>query len=141
MDDNEIAAMWACRDLAIEMQHAPEPTPNHRVVVRCDHSNNRFDREQGCIVCVGCGVILMPQIFTDAYNNLTFTGDKCGKVSMYKRVMAFCMCMIAFNDGKLEVFLPLMTSTASVWVPTPTPPSRKVPTPPPSPQLAEPSRS
>ena len=56
-------------------------------------------------------------------------------------VMAFCMCMIALNDGKLEVFLPLMTSTASVWVPTPSPPSRKVPTPPPSVQMTEPSRS
>ena len=85
MDDAEIAAMWACRDLALEMQHAPQPTPTNRVPVRCDHSNNRFDREQGCVVCVRCGVILIPQIFTDAYNNLTFTGDKCGKVSMYKR--------------------------------------------------------
>jgi len=85
MDDAEIAAMWASRDLALAMQHAPQPTPTNRVPVRCDHSNNRFDREQGCVVCVRCGVILIPQIFTDAYNNLTFTGDKCGKVSMYKR--------------------------------------------------------
>ena len=56
-------------------------------------------------------------------------------------VMAFCMCMIAFNEGKLGVFLPLMTSTASVWVPTPTPPSRKALSAPPSPQMAEPTRS
>lgn len=37
----------------------------------------------------------------------------------------FCMCMIAFEDGKLEVFLPLLTSTVSVWVPSPSPPKRR----------------
>ena len=52
-------------------------------------------------------------------------------------VITFCMCMIAFREGKLEVFLPLMTSTASVWVPTPTPPSRKS-VGPPSPQQLQP---
>ena len=56
-------------------------------------------------------------------------------------VMLFCMCMIALNDGKLEVFLPLMTSTASVWVPAPSPPSRKALAAPPSVQMTEPTRS
>ena len=39
-------------------------------------------------------------------------------------VILFCMGMIAFDDGKLEVFLPLLTSTASVWVPSPTLPKK-----------------
>lgn len=46
-------------------------------------------------------------------------------------LMVFCMIMIAINDGPLEVYLPLITSTASVWVPSPAPPKRKLPSPPP----------
>ena len=42
----------------------------------------------------------------------------------------FCMSMIAFEDGKLEVFHPLLTATTSVWVPSPSPPKRKAVTPP-----------
>ena len=38
----------------------------------------------------------------------------------------FCMAMIAFEDAKLEVFLPLLTSTVSVWIPSPTPPKKAV---------------
>lgn len=48
-------------------------------------------------------------------------------------VLAFCACMIAFKNGQLEVYLPLMTSTASVWVPTPKAPKKVMP-PPPSPE-------
>ena len=42
----------------------------------------------------------------------------------------FCMAMIAFEDGKLEVFLPLLTATTSVWVPSPTPPKKRDTAPP-----------
>ena len=44
----------------------------------------------------------------------------------------FCMAMIAFEDGKLEVFLPLLTATTSAWVPSPSPPKKRS-NPPPTP--------
>jgi hypothetical protein len=39
-------------------------------------------------------------------------------------VILFCMLMIFVKNEQVEVYLPLMTSTASVWVPTPTIPRR-----------------
>ena len=46
-------------------------------------------------------------------------------------VLTFCMCMIAFKDGQLEVYLPMITSTAAVWVPQPKAPKANVPASPP----------
>ena len=43
-------------------------------------------------------------------------------------VMMFCMAMIFWKDGQLEVFLPLLTSTASVWVPSPQVPRKQIKT-------------
>ena len=43
-------------------------------------------------------------------------------------VIVFCMLMIAINKGALEVYLPLITSTAAVWIPSPKTPTRSVPT-------------
>ena len=43
-------------------------------------------------------------------------------------VIVFCMLMIAINKGALEVYLPLITSTAAVWIPSPKTPTRGVPT-------------
>lgn len=43
-------------------------------------------------------------------------------------VIVFCMLMIAVNHGALEVYLPLITSTAAVWIPSPKTPTRGVPT-------------
>jgi hypothetical protein len=40
-------------------------------------------------------------------------------------LIVFCMIMVATKEGPLEVYLPLITSTASVWVPSPSPPKRK----------------
>lgn len=42
-------------------------------------------------------------------------------------MMFFFMFMIAFRDGPLEVYLPLLTSAASLWMPSPGIPKRKVP--------------
>ena len=42
-------------------------------------------------------------------------------------MMFFCMFMIAFREGPLEVYLPLLTSSASLWMPSPGIPKRKVP--------------
>ena len=42
----------------------------------------------------------------------------------------FCMSMIAFENGKLEVFLPLLTATTLVWVPSPSPPKKRNSAPP-----------
>ena len=38
-------------------------------------------------------------------------------------VIVFCMLMIGVRGGALEVYLPLITSTAAVWVPAPNAPS------------------
>jgi len=43
-------------------------------------------------------------------------------------VIVFCMLMISLNHGALEVYLPLITSTAAVWIPSPKTPTRNVPT-------------
>ena len=40
-------------------------------------------------------------------------------------VIVFCMLMIGVKQGALEVYLPLITSTAAVWVPSPKTPSFK----------------
>ena len=40
-------------------------------------------------------------------------------------VIVFCMLMIGLKQGALEVYLPLITSTAAVWVPNPKTPSFK----------------
>ena len=40
-------------------------------------------------------------------------------------VIVFCMLMIGVKQGALEVYLPLITSTAAVWVPNPKTPSFK----------------
>ena len=42
-------------------------------------------------------------------------------------MMFFFMFMIAFREGPLEVYLPLLTSAASLWMPSPGVPKRKVP--------------
>ena len=42
-------------------------------------------------------------------------------------MMFFFMFMIAFREGPLEVYLPLLTSSASIWMPSPGIPKRKVP--------------
>ena len=42
-------------------------------------------------------------------------------------VIVFCMLMIAVNHGALEVYLPLITSTAAVWIPSPKTPTRGAP--------------
>ena len=44
-------------------------------------------------------------------------------------VIVFCMLMIGLRGGALEVYLPLITSTAAVWVPNPKTPSFKPPVP------------
>ena len=38
----------------------------------------------------------------------------------------FFMFMIAFRGGPLEVYLPLLTSLASVWMPSPGVPKKKL---------------
>ena len=38
-------------------------------------------------------------------------------------VLIFCMLMIGVRGGALEVYLPLITSTAAVWVPAPKTPT------------------
>jgi len=43
------------------------------------------------------------------------------------------MFMIGFRDGKLEIFLPLLASIASVWMPSPGIPKRRDVPPPPTP--------
>jgi hypothetical protein len=40
-------------------------------------------------------------------------------------IMLFFMFMIAFRGGQLEVYLPLLTSSASVWMPSPGIPKKK----------------
>jgi hypothetical protein len=47
-------------------------------------------------------------------------------------LMLFFMFMIGFRDGKLEIFLPLLASIASVWMPSPGIPkiTKDVPPPP-----------
>ena len=40
-------------------------------------------------------------------------------------IMLFFMFMIAFREGRLEVYLPLLTSSASVWMPSPGIPKKK----------------
>jgi hypothetical protein len=40
-------------------------------------------------------------------------------------MMLFFMFMIAFKDGRLEVYLPLLTSTAAYWMPSPGIPKKK----------------
>lgn len=40
-------------------------------------------------------------------------------------MMFFFMFMIAFREGRLEVYLPLLTSAASVWMPSPGIPKKK----------------
>ena len=42
-------------------------------------------------------------------------------------MMFFCMFMIAFREGPLEVYLPLLTSSASIWMPSPGIPKKKAP--------------
>ena len=42
-------------------------------------------------------------------------------------MMFFFMFMIAFRDGPLEVYLPLLTSSASLWMPSPGIPKKKPP--------------
>ena len=81
----DLDAMWADRETALAEMHAPPQTVAKRVVKRCDHDDVWFDRRQGSVVCLVCGFVLADHIFTDLYNNLTFTGDTWGKVSMYKR--------------------------------------------------------
>ena len=44
-------------------------------------------------------------------------------------VIVFCMLMIGLRGGALEVYLPLITSTAAAWVPNPKTPSFKPPVP------------
>jgi hypothetical protein len=39
-------------------------------------------------------------------------------------LILFCMLMIAFRSGSLEVYLPLISSTAAIWVPNPKAPTR-----------------
>ena len=41
-------------------------------------------------------------------------------------MMFFFMFMIAFRGGPLEVYLPLLTSLASVWMPSPGVPKKKL---------------
>lgn len=40
-------------------------------------------------------------------------------------ILVFCMSMVAYKDGKLEVYLPMITSTAAVWIPAPAVPKIK----------------
>jgi hypothetical protein len=54
------------------------------------------------------------------------------QVSMSFLLILFCMLMIGLNQGSLEVYLPLITSTAAVWVPTPKTPAFRKPTDPPA---------
>ncbi len=42
-------------------------------------------------------------------------------------LILFCMLMIALRNGQLEVYLPLITSTAAIWVPNPKAPTRSLP--------------
>ena len=42
-------------------------------------------------------------------------------------MMFFFMFMIAFREGPLEVYLPLLTSSASLWMPSPGIPKKKPP--------------
>ncbi len=42
-------------------------------------------------------------------------------------LILFCMLMIAFRSGSLEVYLPLISSTAAIWVPNPKVPTRTLP--------------
>ena len=41
-------------------------------------------------------------------------------------LILFCMLMIAFRSGSLEVYLPLISSTAAIWVPNPKAPTRSL---------------
>ena len=54
------------------------------------------------------------------------------QVCMSFVLILFCMLMIGLKQGALEVYLPLITSTAAVWVPTPKTPSFRKPTEPPT---------
>ena len=49
----------------------------------------------------------------------------CAQVLFSFIMMIFCMLMVGIGGGQLEVFLPLLTSVASVWMPNPAAPSRR----------------
>lgn len=84
----------------------------------------------------------MKIIFSFTNYNMASDSDQChfnmacwyffAQVIFSLITVLFCMCMIAFEDAKLEVFLPLLTSTVSVWIPSPTPPKKTVGGSPPS---------
>ena len=58
--------------------------------------------------------------------NFTMTIAHWGaQVIVTVAMMLFFMFMIAFRDGKLEIFLPLLASIISVWMPSPGIPARK----------------
>ena len=58
--------------------------------------------------------------------NFTMTIAHWGtQVIVTVAMMLFFMFMIAFRDGKLEIFLPLLASIISVWMPSPRIPVRK----------------
>ena len=48
----------------------------------------------------------------------------CAQVLFSFVMMLFCMLMVGFRNGALEVYLPLLSSVAAVWLPTPSPPRR-----------------
>ena len=49
----------------------------------------------------------------------------CAQVLFSFTMLLFGMCMIAFKNGQLEVYLPLLSTTAAVWLPNPVPPQFK----------------
>ena len=58
--------------------------------------------------------------------NFTMTIAHWGaQVTVTVSMMLFCMFMIAFRGGALEIFLPLLASIISVWMPSPGIPARK----------------
>ena len=46
----------------------------------------------------------------------------CAQVLFSFLMMLFCMLMIGLQGGQLEVYLPLLSSVAAVWLPNPAPP-------------------
>lgn len=79
----DLDAMWADYHAALAELNKPEPLPK-KSAYTCPHEDVRMEREHGAVVCAECGLVLADHIFVDAYNNL-ITGEKPGKVSMYKR--------------------------------------------------------
>jgi hypothetical protein len=58
--------------------------------------------------------------------NFTMTIAHWGaQVAVTVSMMLFCMFMIAFRGGALEIFLPLLTSIISVWMPSPGIPQKR----------------